>query len=199
MPYDPAAPSMWTIMLWGFIVMGLFILLLYLNHKWVTRHDPKSEEPAREATRAPQVRRRSAVVSRPLTSNTAPTLADVLLARLLGTERTNAGSRVQERSGQQDARSGVQERSAFSGVQGEILPNSREELQQLITAIGHKRDGKTKQEAIERAFNIRKGGSPAWKRASELFDAATIPPSRYRQYTDAEKAYLTPAPNGHGE
>lgn len=108
------------------------------------------------------------------------------------TQRTNARSAVQERSARQGARSGVQDRSSVQPVPGEILPNSREELQQLVAAIGHKRDGKTKQEAIERAFNIKKGGSPAWKRASDLFDAATIPPSRYQELDeDARPAVLS--------
>lgn len=97
------------------------------------------------------------------------------------TQRTNARSTVQERSARQDARSGVQDRSSVQPVPGEILAISREEMQQLIAAILHKRDGRTKQEAIERAFGIKKGGSPAWKRASDLFDAATIPVSRYQE------------------
>ncbi len=189
-------PSTLLLFVMGLGVAGGMIFLLWLNHKWVTRHDPKSETPNREETRAPQVRRRPSVVSRPLTPAT-PHLADVLLARLLGTERTNATAPVQERSAEQDARSSVQQRSAFSGVQGEILPDSRAELQALVIAIRHKDTGKTKQEAIERAFNIRKGGSPAWKRASELFDAATIPPTRYRVYSEEERALLAPAPNGH--
>jgi hypothetical protein len=153
----------------------------------------KSEPPNREETRAPaSPRRRSPVVSRPL--HQEPRLMDLLIARLLRTERTNAESRVQERSPHQDARSDVQDRSFVQGVQGEILPNSREELQALIVAIRHKENGKTKQEAIERAFGVRKGGSEKWRRASELFDAATEPASRYRQYMPAELAVLQSKP-----
>ena len=88
------------------------------------------------------------VVSRPLPATT-PTLTEALIARLLRTERTNENSGVQERSRHQDARSDVQEGASVQGVQGELLPNSREELQQLIAAIQHKREGKTKQESIE--------------------------------------------------
>jgi len=177
-------------------VAALVSLFLGFVVWWGRRAERKSgAAPNREATRAPQIRRRPSVISRPLTPATT-SLADVLLARLLGTERTNAEAPVQQRSTQQDARSSVQERSAFSGVQGEILPTSREELQQLIAATEHKRSGKTKQEAIERAFGVKKGGSPAWKRASDLFDAATLPSTRYRAYTDEEKIYLA-APNGH--
>lgn len=108
------------------------------------------------------------------------------------TYRTNARGAPERRSALPDGRSSVQDRSSVQPVHGEILPNSREELQQLVAAIGHKRDGKTKQEAIERAFNIKKGGSPAWKRASDLFDAATIPPSRYQELDeDARPAVLS--------
>ena len=122
------------------------------------------------------------------------------MARLLGTERTNASSSVQERSAHPDARSSVQEGASVQGVHGEILPNSREELQQLVAATEHKRNGKTKQESIERAFGIKKGGSPAWKRASDLFDAATEPMSRYREYTPEMIEVLQRKPtNGHAE
>ncbi len=191
MPDDPNAPSIWLIMGMGILVMSAFILLLWLNHKWVTRGQPKSEAPAE--TRAPQIRRRSPVISRPL--HQEPRLIDLLIEKLLRTERTNASSSVHERSPQQDARSGVQMGSFVQGVQGEILPNSREELQSLIVAIRHKDNGKTKQEAIERAFNVKKGGSEKWRRASELFDAATEPRGRYREYTPEMMAVLQPKPN----
>lgn len=72
-----------------------------------------------------------------------------------------------------------------------IDPGIPEEAK-LLTAIQLKRDGKTKQESIERAFGIKKGGSPAWKRASDLFDAATIPTSHYQELDeDSRPAVLS--------
>lgn len=183
-------PNYWVLFALCFAGAGGLVFLFWLNHKIRTWGQPKSEAPESPAPsfRRPQTRRS------PIISRSSPTLTEVLLARLLGTERTNASSSVQERSPHQDARSSVQEGARVQGVQGEILPNSREELQQLIAATEHKRNGKTKQESIERAFGIKKGGSPTWKRASDLFDAATEPTSRYRQYSEGELAVLRRQP-----
>jgi hypothetical protein len=76
MPDDPNAPSMWVIMFWGFIFMGGFILLLWLNHKWQTRGRPKSETPEGEEHPRGQIPHPSPT----LTSQ----IAGQIMSRLLG-------------------------------------------------------------------------------------------------------------------
>ena len=63
-----------------------------------------------------------------------------------------------------------------AGADGALLitPN---ELQQLAGALAARATGATVDEAIQRGFGLKKGGGPSYKRARELFDAATKPPS----------------------
>lgn len=54
-----------------------------------------------------------------------------------------------------------------------ITPN---ELQQLAAALAERAGGATVEEAVFRGFGVKKGGGAGYKRARELFDAATSPP-----------------------
>jgi hypothetical protein len=53
---------------------------------------------------------------------------------------------------------------------------SQNELQQLATALASRAGGATEAEAIRAGFGASKGGGPAYRRAKELFDAATKAP-----------------------
>lgn len=59
---------------------------------------------------------------------------------------------------------------------GEGFTLSPSELQQLAEAIAARAAGATVEEALSRAFGVRKGGSAGYRRAKELFDAATKAP-----------------------
>lgn len=53
---------------------------------------------------------------------------------------------------------------------------SQNELQQLATALASRAGGATEAEAIKAGFGASKGGGPAYRRAKELFNAATRAP-----------------------
>jgi hypothetical protein len=62
-----------------------------------------------------------------------------------------------------------------SSVQDEppgMDPPTLQELRQLVQAASHNARGATKQQSIEQAFGVKKGGSAGWRRASQLFDEA---------------------------
>jgi hypothetical protein len=62
-----------------------------------------------------------------------------------------------------------------SNVQAEPLaidPPTLEELRRLCAAVAHNARGANKQQALESAFGVKKGGSVSWRRASALFDEA---------------------------
>lgn len=92
----------------------------------------------------------------------------------------NVQTRVQERSRHQDAEeASVQRSDERSNVQDSVqhepvndTPASDDELRKITLAVTYKLQGSTKQEALERAFAVKKGGTDAWKRASRLFDTA---------------------------
>lgn len=66
-----------------------------------------------------------------------------------------------------------------SNVQDEppgIDPPSLTELRQLVQAVAHNARGANKQQSIELAFGVKKGGSVGWRRASQLFDEAMKEP-----------------------
>ena len=51
-----------------------------------------------------------------------------------------------------------------------------QELRQLARAIEHNARGANKQQSLEAAFGVKKGGSASWRRASQLFDEAMKEP-----------------------
>lgn len=53
-----------------------------------------------------------------------------------------------------------------------MAPPSLMELRQLAQAVAHNARGATKQQSIELASGVKKGGSAGWRRASQLFDEA---------------------------
>jgi hypothetical protein len=53
-----------------------------------------------------------------------------------------------------------------------VAPPTLDELRKLARAIEHNARGGNKQQALEAAFGVRKGGSAGWRRASQLFDMA---------------------------
>jgi len=66
-----------------------------------------------------------------------------------------------------------------SNVQAEppgIDPPTLQELRQLVQAVSHNARGANKQQSIEQAFGVKKGGSVGWRRASQLFDEAMKAP-----------------------
>jgi len=68
-----------------------------------------------------------------------------------------------------------------SNVQAEppgIDPPTLQELRQLVQAVAHNARGANKQQSIELAFGVKKGGSVGWRRASQLFDEAMKEPER---------------------
>lgn len=82
--------------------------------------------------------------------------------------------------------------SERSGTNVQIQPDDFQppnvaELRQLGEAIRHKVNGATKQQAVEVAFGVKKGGSEAWKRASRLFDLATAPPPDPHPHLTAQR------------
>jgi hypothetical protein len=54
----------------------------------------------------------------------------------------------------------------------EMPPPTLEELRRLVRAVEHNARGANKQQSIELAFGVKKGGSAGWRRASQLFDTA---------------------------
>lgn len=54
----------------------------------------------------------------------------------------------------------------------EIAAPTLDELRRLARAIEHNARGANKQQALEEAFQVKKGGSAGWRRASQLFDLA---------------------------
>ena len=74
-------------------------------------------------------------------------------------------------------RSGLLESAGAPGVPaGEGFTLSQRELQQLAEAIAARAGGSTVDEAIVKGFGLKKGGGPSYRRAKELFDAATKAP-----------------------
>ena|GEM_PF-5498609 len=55
----------------------------------------------------------------------------------------------------------------------DALAPTADELRRLARAITLRASGRSKQERIEEAFAVHKGGSPRWQRAYALFEAAT--------------------------
>ncbi len=116
--------------------------------------------------------------------------------------RTPRTEDVNARSADQDATFSDVQRSSVQAEPAEIDPPNADELRRLALAIRHNAEGATKQQAIETAFGVKKGGSAAWRRASQLFDAATAPPSdpyptlRARQRPSWQGA-KDPTRNGH--
>lgn len=55
----------------------------------------------------------------------------------------------------------------------DALAPTADELRRLARAVTLRAAGRSKQESIEEAFEVRKGGSPRWQRAYALFEAAT--------------------------
>ena len=55
-------------------------------------------------------------------------------------------------------------------------PPTPDELRQLMRAVTLRAQGRSKQESIETAFAVRKGGAARWQRAYALFAAATSEP-----------------------
>lgn len=66
----------------------------------------------------------------------------------------------------------VQLESAASGT----ITISQNELHQLAEAVAARSAGATIDESIQKGFGLKKGGGPSYRRARELFDAATQPP-----------------------
>jgi hypothetical protein len=54
----------------------------------------------------------------------------------------------------------------------EMPPPTLDELRRLVRAVEHNARGANKQQSIELAFGVKKGGSASWRRASQLFDVA---------------------------
>src|SRR5215216_5665567 len=55
-------------------------------------------------------------------------------------------------------------------------PPTLAELRMLVQAAQHNARGANKQQSIEQAFGVKKGGSAGWRRASQLFDEAMKAP-----------------------
>jgi hypothetical protein len=53
---------------------------------------------------------------------------------------------------------------------------SQNELHQLAAAVAARSSGATIDESIFTGFGLKKGGGPSYRRARDLFDAATQPP-----------------------
>jgi hypothetical protein len=53
-----------------------------------------------------------------------------------------------------------------------VPPPTLDELRKLARAIEHNARGANKQQALEEAFQVKKGGSASYRRASALFDLA---------------------------
>jgi hypothetical protein len=71
-----------------------------------------------------------------------------------------------------------------SNVQAEppgMVAPTLQELRQLARAIEHNARGANKQQSLEQAFGVKKGGSASWRRASELFDEAMKEPAEQLQ------------------
>jgi hypothetical protein len=85
------------------------------------------------------------------------------------TEVMNARSDHQEAIVQSVQRTNVQAEPA------DFDPPNEDELRMLGVAIRHNATGATKQQSLEMAFGVKKGGSVGWRRASQLFDLATAP------------------------
>lgn len=144
--------------------------------QWMTDRGAVSVEPPT----IEQIERIAAAdlpVYAPLMSDALPTPdADRLLEKMNGVQESlNA---VNGRSPHSDARSSGSERSAFSpqaaeNDASEVLNVNADELRRLTKALALRAQGKSKQEAIETAFECKKGAGEAWRRASTLFDAAT--------------------------
>lgn len=109
------------------------------------------------------------------------------ILRTGSTPRAHENSSVQARATHQEADARGRDRAHVIPEHDDFLPRSREELFQLTQAIRHKDTGKTKQEAIERAFGVKKGGHEKWKRLSEMFDIATTQPSRYQDLDEQSR------------
>jgi hypothetical protein len=94
------------------------------------------------------------------------------LNALNGIERhSNAQSAVLERSNVQPERSStaIAETPALAS---DVLTLTTHELARLAIAIKLRSEGNSKQASLEQAYGISKGASPAWQRASQLFDIA---------------------------
>lgn len=101
---------------------------------------------------------------------------DPLLNALLNTlerspERSAHSSIVQAHSEAIERRSPERSNQTVqSENEHEMTPDERVKMEQVMALH---QQGKSKRESIETAWGVKKGGSPVWKRASELFDAAT--------------------------
>lgn len=134
---------------------------------------PTAEQIAMIA--AADLPRHAPLVSPDLLGDDTPA-ADAILESLLGGVQDGVNA-LNARSPHSDARSSTSERSAFSPERGrndtsEALNANADELRKLGKAIALRAQGKTKQEAIEAAFDCKKGAGETWRRASALFDAA---------------------------
>jgi hypothetical protein len=105
----------------------------------------------------------------------------VQVQRSRRSEASNALNGVQRHSIAETAqleRSNVQpERSSTAiaespALASDVLTLTNHELARLAIAIKLRTEGNSKQASLEQAYGISKGASPAWQRASQLFDIA---------------------------
>jgi hypothetical protein len=103
---------------------------------------------------------------------------ELLLTLLLG-ERSNDEGAVLARSEGNERQGG--ERSNGTVQAGTAEAVSDVERSKTALALELHSQGKSKRASVETAWSVRKGGSPTWARASQLFDAARAGNSRTRE------------------
>jgi hypothetical protein len=90
--------------------------------------------------------------------------------------RSDRSNDMRERSALPDAIVQDVQRSNVQAEPPGMDPPTLQELRQLVQAVAHNARGANKQQSIEQAFGVKKGGSAGWRRASQLFDEATKAP-----------------------